>query len=199
MQSLGNYGSDSDEEELVKKPDSPHTFFTSSIQDTGSRERELEGSEQLDQQMEEFMKELQDPSAKNPKSPRKRSVSPHKRKFEAIQLEIVDETREATVTEKVALILRKQGYVASNLPKETSPNPDDPLVEKIALWSSVREQGLHFNQRLLNTHAFCNPLIMNKMISYMELDENGTNFPAPILDPATVLALPSYTSLGDTR
>jgi hypothetical protein len=198
MQSLGNYGSDSEEEGINRPSGSPDCSLPSgfdSIQETEQKEREEKVAE-VDQQLEEFLKELDGPSVETSKSTQSRIASPPKRKLEAIQLEVVDETRQATITERIASILQKQGYVASHLPKGTSSPPDDALVEKIALWTSVREKGLHFNQRLLNTHAFCNPLIMNKMISYMELDENGTNYSSSMLDPTTILALPDYTTLS---
>ncbi|KAI9105437.1 HCNGP-like protein-domain-containing protein, partial [Phlyctochytrium arcticum] len=69
------------------------------------------------------------------------------------------------------------------IPPESAGAADEATQEKIARWLQLKESGMHFNARLEKTHAFRNPAIMNKLISYLGLDEIGSNYPSHIYDP----------------
>jgi hypothetical protein len=136
-------------------------------------------------------------SPKRSKSPTKASPKREsKRKFEPFIPEIIDETRGETVVDKVYSLMHQQGALSLGLPMSIRPDAEDPLQQKIQLWIDLREKGLYFNERLLNTHEFCNPLIMDKMISYMELDQYGTNLDEEELNPTEILSLPSFEQLS---
>lgn len=73
---------------------------------------------------------------------------------------------ESIMASKVKAILLEQGLITDREFKK-APNPDirdSDLTEKIIKWTELRAKGLTFNDRLLSTHAFRNPSIMNKAL-----------------------------------
>jgi hypothetical protein len=193
MQNLGEYYSDSEEEYETAQnsasiqPLAPTHFTSESItmpvETSPKKENETEIA--ISTEAEEVIVEEQIVSP------------PPKRKFEPFIPEFIDETRELSTTEKVHRIMQNQGCLSKGLPPSINLETEDPLQEKIKLWTNVREQGLHFNERLLNTHAFCNPLIMTKMIAYMKLDQYGSNLDEELFNPNELLSLPSYEELSN--
>ncbi|KAJ3306734.1 hypothetical protein HDV03_004365 [Kappamyces sp. JEL0829] len=109
-----------------------------------------------------------------------------------------------TKTSKIKNLLLHHGLIRQEL--DVSPldatrpqsEPGQELIEKIILWTNLREKNLYFNTRLLNTHAFRNPLIMNKMMDFMELDGHGTLLSKVMYDPKELASWPDYAFLGTT-
>jgi HCNGP-like protein len=78
-----------------------------------------------------------------------------------------------TTTQKIAKILRSQGLIKKRTFDYSLPCSTE-LQTKIEKWTELKNEGLTFNNRLENTHAFKNPSIMSKMISFLELDPYAT-------------------------
>lgn len=103
-----------------------------------------------------------------------------------------------STTQKVHALLKKQGLLDSKIPTSTIDNtPSEELTKKISLWTQLKESGTNFNQRLLNTHQFRNPLIMSKMLGFFDLDPNGSNFNQRLFDLANINKLPNHEELLD--
>ncbi|KAJ3322214.1 hypothetical protein HDV06_003274 [Boothiomyces sp. JEL0866] len=130
-------------------------------------------------------------------------VDPFDLEYQNFTMEIQEELNKNedpdTNAFKVKHILQKQEVLEHHkIPTVTEECPDE-LLNKIILWTDLREKGMYFNGRLRNTHAFRNPLIMNKMIQFMELDQYGTEFKKDVFDPKALLKLPSYKELMERR
>ncbi|KAJ3076709.1 SAP30-binding protein [Podochytrium sp. JEL0797] len=55
---------------------------------------------------------------------------------------------------------------------------------KIEKWTHLRHtSGRRFNAQLEQTRAFGNPAIMSKLISFLGIEEHGTNLEKAVLDP----------------
>ncbi|EFA77467.1 hypothetical protein PPL_12069 [Heterostelium album PN500] len=60
---------------------------------------------------------------------------------------------------------------------------DEHLREKIIKLHKMKQEGLNFNDSLRNSIAFNNPLILEKLISFCEIKENGSNLPMFYFNP----------------
>ncbi|KAI9017810.1 HCNGP-like protein-domain-containing protein [Gaertneriomyces semiglobifer] len=69
------------------------------------------------------------------------------------------------------------------IPDEAVGECDPAIEQKVARFLSLKAQGMHFNDRLMRTHAFRNPSIMSKMIEFLGLDETGSNYVKDVFDP----------------
>jgi hypothetical protein len=69
------------------------------------------------------------------------------------------------------------------------------IQSKIETWLRLRDAGQHFNARLAKNHTFRNPLIMEKMIDFMELDPDGSKLKKSLFDPAGIKLLPDEKEL----
>jgi hypothetical protein len=68
--------------------------------------------------------------------------------------------------------------------------------EKLARFHQLRAQGKSINQNLVNSHAFKNPDILEKLVQYMGVVEIGTNYPKSLYDPSAVDDSDFYDNLG---
>jgi hypothetical protein len=48
---------------------------------------------------------------------------------------------------------------------------------KIKHFLRLKQEGIHFNQRLVQSKAFNNPNLYAKLVEYLDLDDSGTNDP----------------------
>ncbi|KAJ3311784.1 hypothetical protein HDV04_003796 [Boothiomyces sp. JEL0838] len=131
------------------------------------------------------------------------SLDPFELEYQNFAMEIQEELNKYedpnTNAFKVKHILQKQGMLEHHKIPNVTEEPSEELLNKIILWTDLMERGMHFNERLRNTHAFRNPRIMNKMIEFMELDQYGTEFKKDIFDPQVLLKLPSYKELMERK
>ncbi|GAM28541.1 hypothetical protein SAMD00019534_117170 [Acytostelium subglobosum LB1] len=98
-------------------------------------------------------------------------------------------------------ILYSPPYV-SNLPQSTNPSfsglypnvsspflpepegeLDERMKEKIMKYHKMKLEGISFNETLRNSSAFNNPSILEKLISFCEIKENGSNLPLTYYNP----------------
>ena len=93
-----------------------------------------------------------------------------------------------------ALMKRKaidKPFIAPILPVKPS------LQAKVEQWTRLKEQGMHFNEKLVSTQSFRNPSIMSKLIDFMGLTEYGSNYPKHIFDPQGFSRDAFYQVLGN--
>lgn len=69
------------------------------------------------------------------------------------------------------------------LPPKTTQLCDPALQEKLARFHVLASQGRSINTNLKAAKAFKNPDILEKLISYCEVNEIGSNYPKEIYDP----------------
>ena len=101
-----------------------------------------------------------------PKSPRKQSP-PRRMSPDSTPKIIIPPS-------KLYTILQEKGLLSTeDLPTVTS-KPTELLQKKITTWMSLKKLGKHFNEQLMGNHTFRNPMIMSKMVEFMELDPTRT-------------------------
>lgn len=90
------------------------------------------------------------------------------------KIDEVDNVEPQTTTQKIFKILHSKKLISKKMFDYTAPCLSE-LQSKIEKWTELKNEGLTFNNRLENTHAFRNPSIMSKMISFLELDPYASN------------------------
>ncbi|KDN50803.1 HCNGP-domain-containing protein [Tilletiaria anomala UBC 951] len=71
---------------------------------------------------------------------------------------------------------RSDGDAYWGLPPVPDTPPDPGLQAKLAEFHRLKTQGTHFNTSLASNRAFRNPHIYAKLVSFVQLDECGSNF-----------------------
>lgn len=79
------------------------------------------------------------------------------------------------------------------LPTEQDPRDDDKgskkdeidsdLLKKITRYKTLREQGIYFNDNLINSKSYRNPNIYAKLVEFLNVKETSTNFDLTFWDP----------------
>eukprot|EP01132_Coremiostelium_polycephalum_P010955 gene10955-13419_t len=72
---------------------------------------------------------------------------------------------------------------SSFLPPEPEGEVDSIIKEKILRYHKMKQEGISINENLRSSSAFKNPFILEKLISFCEIKENGSNFAKEIFDP----------------
>jgi hypothetical protein len=117
---------------------------------------------------------------------------PHQDDFESKLLElqgliddkIVYSPSETDKLQMLGYLLRNANILPDTMLIPTqSGSPSPSLQTKIQKWTELKQQGISFNSRLLNTPAFLNPSITQKMIDFLEFTEYGSNYNVSIFDP----------------
>ncbi|KAA1068693.1 hypothetical protein PGT21_015695 [Puccinia graminis f. sp. tritici] len=65
--------------------------------------------------------------------------------------------------------------------EETKIDPD--LQNKITRFKALREQGIYFNDNLVQSKSYRNPNIYTKLVEFLSLHESSTNFEPTFWDP----------------
>ena len=71
-------------------------------------------------------------------------------------------------------ILAQQALLSSKEVSRPRMSPDESLQKRILDWMNLKVHGKHFNEQLKGNHTFRNPMIMNKMVEFMQLDSTKT-------------------------
>ena len=61
----------------------------------------------------------------------------------------------------------------------------------------LKMQGKHFNDSLMSNKAFRNPHLYAKLVEFVDVNEDATNFPRELWDPHDVRREWSAESLGE--
>ena len=69
------------------------------------------------------------------------------------------------------------------LPPEPEGRCSKSLQEKIARLIEKKNKGMNVNEYVQRKKEFRNPSIYEKLVSFIGIDEHGTNFPKEIFDP----------------
>jgi len=70
------------------------------------------------------------------------------------------------------------------LPPEPKGNPPPELVAKITkMYTKMRQTNMDMNRVIQDRKEFRNPSIYEKLISFCDINEFGTNYPPEIYDP----------------
>lgn len=70
------------------------------------------------------------------------------------------------------------------LPPEPKGNPPPELVAKITkMYTKMRQTNMDMNRVIQDRKEFRNPSIYDKLISFCDINEFGTNYPPEIYDP----------------
>ncbi|KAK0544233.1 hypothetical protein OC845_005711 [Tilletia horrida] len=64
------------------------------------------------------------------------------------------------------------------LPMVPREGADPKLEGKLANFHTLKTEGTHFNTSLMRSHAFHNPHIYAKLVSFVDIEETGSNYPA---------------------
>ncbi|WAQ89630.1 hypothetical protein PtA15_11A320 [Puccinia triticina] len=68
-------------------------------------------------------------------------------------------------------------------PEPVPPAIDPELINKITRFKALREQGIYFNDNLVQSKAYRNPNIYTKLVEFLDLRETTTNFAPSFWDP----------------
>ena len=71
-------------------------------------------------------------------------------------------------------ILAQQALLSGKEVSKPTMSLDEPLRKRILVWMNLKGHGKHFNEQLMGNHTFRNPMIMNKMVEFMQLDSTKT-------------------------
>lgn len=103
-------------------------------------------------------------------------------------LEIVAQVPEIEDPEDIVymrrLLVEQELLGNAEIPRNEPTPVDAELQDKIENFTRLKERGILFNDRLGTTHAFKNPAMMNKMISFLQIDQYGSNYSKSEFDPA---------------
>ncbi|KNZ57359.1 uncharacterized protein VP01_217g5 [Puccinia sorghi] len=61
--------------------------------------------------------------------------------------------------------------------------PDAALISKITRFKGLREQGIYFNDNLVQSKSYRNPNIYAKLVEFLNISETSTNFHPSFWDP----------------
>ncbi|KAM0682171.1 hypothetical protein MDAP_002689 [Mitosporidium daphniae] len=73
------------------------------------------------------------------------------------------------------------------------------VQERVDSYLSLKETGLHFNERLISNREFRNPNIYVKLLEFADLNEYATNIEKTSYDPTRFLPHTSYKHLGEMQ
>ena len=85
------------------------------------------------------------------------------------------------------------------LPPEPDGRCSKKLQEKIIKMFERKNMGMDVNDYVQKKKAFRNPSIYEKLVSYIGIDEHGTNYPKHIYDPAIWGPESFYEQLAKTQ
>ncbi len=69
--------------------------------------------------------------------------------------------------------------------------------EKITTFHQLKESGRSINENLNNSNAFKNPAILEKLITFCNIVETGSNYPYELFDPSNLPKSDYYDALGE--
>lgn len=95
--------------------------------------------------------------------------------------------------------LRREFSDGVCLPPEPTGRCSKMLQEKVAKMLDKKNSGMNVNEYLQKKKAFRNPSIYEKLVSYIGIDEHGTNFPKHIYDPDMWGPESFYDALAKTQ
>lgn len=87
-------------------------------------------------------------------------------------------------SEIIESTLKKELEYGVKLPSEPEGRCSKTLQEKNIKMFERKNMGLNVNEYVQKKKAFRNPSIYEKLVTYIGIDEHGTNFPKHIYDPA---------------
>ena len=94
---------------------------------------------------------------------------------------------------------KKDTDVSVKLPPEPEGRCSKMLQEKIIKMFERKNAGMDVNEYVQKKKAFRNPSIYEKLVSYIGIDEHGTNYPKHIYDPAIWGPESFYEELAKTQ
>jgi len=87
-------------------------------------------------------------------------------------------------TEAATETMKKEYYTGVSLPPAPEGRCSKSLQERIIKMFDKKNDGMDVNRYLQNKKEFRNPSIYEKLITFLGIDEHGTNFPKHIYDPS---------------
>ncbi|EAL67592.1 hypothetical protein DDB_G0279635 [Dictyostelium discoideum AX4] len=127
-------------------------------------------------------KELQEPDTPSRlQSPAYVSTPPHSKDpyFHNLSPKISIITADTILKSKI-----KQNIDTSFIPEAPKDSQVDfGLKEKIIRYHKMKQDGISINQALRNSSSFKNPSVIEKLISFCEIDELGSNYPLSQFNP----------------
>uniref|UniRef100_A0A7S2JS36 SAP30-binding protein n=1 Tax=Haptolina brevifila TaxID=156173 RepID=A0A7S2JS36_9EUKA len=86
------------------------------------------------------------------------------------------------------------------VPPDSPPGDVNPKVlEKYLGYVKNRQEGKHVNDYIRHTKRFRNPDLLEKLVGFMDVTENGTNYPADLYDPNSFGKEEYYEQLERSR
>lgn len=85
------------------------------------------------------------------------------------------------------------------LPPEPEGRCSKSLQEKVAKMMAKKNSGMNVNDYVQKKKEFRNPSIYEKLVSFIGIDEHGTNFPRHLYDPTIWGPESYYDSLAKTQ
>ncbi|EDV29965.1 uncharacterized protein Dana_GF18961 [Drosophila ananassae] len=102
-------------------------------------------------------------------------------------MEVDEESADFPTDERTAESYEKDPKYAKykfQLPPEPKGNPPPELVAKITkMYTKMRQTNMDMNRVIQDRKEFRNPSIYDKLISFCDINEFGTNYPPEIYDP----------------
>eukprot|EP00743_Colponemidia_sp_Colp-15_P011007 GILK01012215.1.p1 GENE.GILK01012215.1~~GILK01012215.1.p1 ORF type:complete len:217 (-),score=26.00 GILK01012215.1:149-799(-) len=111
----------------------------------------------------------------------------HELPMEVEQTNGVDETPQSPTPEADMQVIK----TSCDLPPSPRGECDPELERKIRQFFLLKERGRTVAGELRASKAFSNPDILQKIVSFYDIDEIGSNYPPDIFDPHTVATDPS--------
>ena len=169
MNQLANYGSSSDSEIELPSNRSPLKIVKSSPKRTSPilPDTQLTISDINTNAVSETAVKVKSPKLSPKRSPKRNhdglghpTRSPKRTSSEIIQQPKSD----------LYNILFKKGLIPNDPLPVVTAKVDETLDNRISTFLELKQQGKHFNEQLMGNHTFRNPMIMSKMVEFMNLD-----------------------------
>lgn len=93
----------------------------------------------------------------------------------------------------------KENSDGVRLPPEPEGRCSKSLQEKVAKMMAKKNSGMNVNEYVQRKKEFRNPSIYEKLVSFIGIDEHGTNFPKHLYDPTIWGPESFYEALSKTQ